>query len=209
MNNLSPLISFWIILLAFGLYGVVHSILASLKLKAWVEGVFGAAWVGRWYRLIFNVLGVVTLVPIFWLMAVLPNQALYEIPATWRWLAILGQLFGLLVLLASVGQTGALDFLGLGQLSSAEGAEAPEFTDKGLYRWVRHPLYSGAMLFIWLSPRMSVNLAAFYAAISFYFWIGAYFEERKLARLYGQKYVDYQARLPMFVPGIGPRTKQL
>ncbi len=202
MNEIGTDQSFWIILLAFALYAVQHSILASLGLKAWIERAFGEAWVGRYYRFLFNVLGGITLLPIFWLMAVLPNRALYVIPTPWRWLAITGQVFGLWVLVESVRQTGARDFLGLRQIASPEGAEVPDFTDSGLYRWVRHPLYSGAMLFLWLSPTMSVNKASFYLAISLYFWIGTYFEERKLARLYGQKYVDYQARTPMFVPRI-------
>ncbi len=135
-------------------------------------------------------------------MAVLPNRALYVIPTPWRWLMTAGQLFGLWVLVESVRQTGMLDFLGLRQITSKEPTEAPDFTDTGMYGWVRHPLYSGAMLFLWLSPTMSVNQAAFYLAISLYFWIGAYFEERKLARFYGEKYVDYQARVPIFVPRI-------
>lgn len=202
MNTLNPNQSFWIILLAFALYALLHSVLASLRLKAWAERSFGAAWLGRYYRFLFNVLGVITLLPIFWLMAVLPNRQLYTIATLWRWLMIAGQLFGLWVLVESVRQTGALDFLGLRQLASKEPTTAPDFTDTGMYGRVRHPLYSGAMLFLWLSPTMSINQAAFYLAISLYFWIGAIFEERKLARFYGEKYVDYQARTPIFVPRI-------
>jgi len=190
--------SFLIILSAFGLYSVVHSILASLRFKAWLQTLTGPDWMQRWYRLVFNVIGTITLLPIFYLLTVLPNRQLYIVPMPWALINYGLQGFGLWVLVDSVRQTGALAFLGIRQLAEGQGEQG--FTQSGYYGRVRHPLYSGAMLFLWASPQMSWLSLAFYLAMSLYFWIGAIFEERKLLRIFGADYAVYQAEIPRFIP---------
>jgi protein-S-isoprenylcysteine O-methyltransferase Ste14 len=194
-----PLTSFFILLLAFAIYAILHSILASHTFKNWLESIAGEAWMKCWYRFVFNAMGVITLLPIFYLMTQLPNQLLYVIPFPWRWLTYGLQALGLWVVAASLMRTGLLDFLGLRQIGS-QNASAPSFTSNGYYEWVRHPFYSGAMLFLWMSARVSVLSLALTVAISLYFWIGAIFEERKLKAFFGRQYVEYAARTPMFVP---------
>ncbi len=71
---------------------------------------------------------------------------------------------------------------------------------RGAYRWVRHPMYTGSLIFIWLMPVMSLNTALFYAALTLYIVIGAYLEERKLLTAYGQAYADYRRMVPMLIP---------
>lgn len=192
---LSPLI----ILLAFAFYSALHSWLASLRVKSWAERAMGSDWVARYYRAAFNAVGVLTLLPILWLAAVLPNRELYAVPYPWRWLSYAGQALGLWILWASLRLTGAADFLGLRQLMGGID-EAPGLTTSGVYARMRHPLYTGAMLVLWLMPDMSLNLAALILAFSLYFWIGAIFEERKLVRYFGREYEEYRARTPMFLP---------
>ena len=70
----------------------------------------------------------------------------------------------------------------------------------GLYRYVRHPLYSAGLVFIWLTPEMSLNFLVLYISLTIYIVIGAYFEERKLIREFGKSYEDYQVKTPMLVP---------
>ena len=72
---------------------------------------------------------------------------------------------------------------------------------KGLYRWVRHPLYTAGLVFIWLTPVMTVNLLAMNLGLTIYIVLGAMFEERKLLHEFGQAYADYQRRTPMLIPG--------
>ncbi len=61
------------ILLAFGLYAVLHSWLAATRVKDWAAQRFGAAAVQRYYRLFFNLVGVVSLLPVLALAAWLPT----------------------------------------------------------------------------------------------------------------------------------------
>jgi protein-S-isoprenylcysteine O-methyltransferase Ste14 len=58
------------------------------------------------------------------------------------------------------------------------------------------------MLFTWLIPVMSCNLLALNIGLTVYILIGANFEERKLRRVFGQEYGDYQAKTAMFIPGL-------
>ena len=77
----------------------------------------------------------------------------------------------------------------------------------GLYRWVRHPLYTAGLMFIWLAPLMSVNLLALNLGFSLYIVVGAYIEERKLVAEFGPAYTAYQRETPMLVPGLRVRRR--
>ena len=98
--------------------------------------------------------------------------------------------------------------MGLRQAFAEEGqARDVKMVTSGPYAWVRHPLYTGSLLVLWLLPMMTLNLFALNLAIGLYFWIGAYFEERKLARYFGRPYEEYQQRTPMFIPRLGSRSR--
>lgn len=187
-----------VIFASFALYAALHSFLASRAAKDWARKQFGDTVVDRGYRLFFNIVGVLTLLPILFLVARLPDSALYSISAAWRPVALAGQVVAVLILAAALNKTGALDFAGLRQLS--DGAKASPLITDGVYHRMRHPLYTGSMLFLWLIPEVSVNFFTLNVAITLYFVIGAIFEERKLEKYFGKAYQHYKASTPMFVP---------
>ncbi len=187
-----------IILLAFAAYSVLHSVLAATVVKEWARRRFGENLVQRGYRLFFNAAGVVTLLPVLALVLWLPDQPLYVVPPLLQPIFLAGQALGLLVLAYSLAQTDALDFAGLRQLG--DSSRQPQLATGGAYAWVRHPLYTGTMLILWLIPAMTLNWLAFILGVSLYFILGARYEERKLEKFYGKAYRDYKARTPMFVP---------
>jgi len=152
----------------------------------------------RGYRLFYNVFSFLTFLPILYLVAALPDARLYSVSAPLSYAMMFGQ--GVMVILLVVGvlQTGALAFVGLRQL--LEGERPARFVTNGLYRFIRHPLYSAGLLFLWLSPRMTVNSLTLYLGATAYILVGAYFEERKLAREFGAAYAEYRSKTPMFIP---------
>lgn len=181
-------------------WGFVHSLTASLRVKEWVRRRWGDR-AFRYYRFAYNVFSVVSFTPILWLMAVLPDHVLYRIPAPWIYLSLVGQLVAVLILVVGVLQTDTLSFVGLRQLF--EGRERPsQLVTHGLYRWIRHPLYTGGLLFIWLTPVMTRNTLIVTIAATSYILIGALFEERKLEREFGAAYRQYKAATPMLIPGL-------
>jgi len=193
-------VSFWIILLAVAIYGVVHSWLASLQAKDLARRRLGAS-AERGYRLAYNVFAVLTLLPVLALPSLLPDRSLYTISPPWVYLTLALQGLAIAALAVGVMQTGAWSFLGLEQLFAPTPGGKPRLVVKGLYRWVRHPLYTAGLVFIWLVPVMSANLLALNIGLTLYLVVGAYFEERKLLREYGAAYAEYQQRTPMLVPG--------
>ncbi|NPV57279.1 MAG: isoprenylcysteine carboxylmethyltransferase family protein [Anaerolineae bacterium] len=191
---------FWWILSLVALYGVQHSLLASLGAKALAQRWFGEAG-RRYYRLFFIVMAVITSLPLVALPAWLPDARLYAIPMPWLALTRLGQLAGLAILVTGLMQTGMLPFLGLDVILSAnKGNLPPHMVTTGMYRWVRHPLYFGSLLIIWLMPDMSWNLLALDIGLTVYLAVGAWFEERKLLVEFGEAYRQYRQRTPMLFP---------
>lgn len=191
--------SIFVIILALAIWGVVHSVTASHFFKDMMRGMVGAGGM-RLYRLGYNVFSVLSFAPILYLAWILPNQPLYDVPAPWRYVMMGGQAVSLLLLFAAFLQTDALSFVGLRQLFGAGEQAAGQLVTRGLYRAVRHPLYTFSMAFLWLSPSVSQNSFALYLGITLYFVIGAYFEERKLLRDFGDAYADYKRRTPMLIP---------
>lgn len=197
------LTSFLIVLSAILVYGGVHSWLASLMVKARLRHKLGDS-SDRWFRLAYNIIAVLTLLPVLLLPVLLPDHELYRIPWPWLILSIAGQVLALAMMVAGLMQTGLWSFLGLRQLVQhpEQALLPPRLITGGLYRWVRHPLYSAVLLFIWLLPVMTSNLLALSLGITVYILVGAVLEERKLRKEFGESYIEYQRRTPMLIPGL-------
>lgn len=196
-------------------YVALHSLLASLPFKAWLQRLLGPS-VAIWYRLAYNVVAVLLLLPLPVLLAVLPNQQLYRAPEPFNWLLLLGQFGALAGLLLTLRQTDVNYFMGFAQLRqqhihhpanaiATADSEDPSAGDdalitSGLYGIVRHPLYLFSILLIWLSPVMSANLLALNILLTAYMYIGSFHEEHRLIRIFGDEYRAYQQQVPRIVP---------
>jgi methanethiol S-methyltransferase len=196
---------FWLILSVL-LWGFLHSLLASLRVKALTQRLFSAAG-RRYYRLAYNIFTCVSFLPVLVITTFTPDHDLYTIPFPWVIPMLAGQLLAVVALMLGFRQTDAWEFLGLRQLSRKE-KQPVKLTVSGLYRYVRHPLYTAGMIFIWLMPIMTVNVLAINLGLTVYVLVGAYFEERKLSREFGAQYAAYQAVTPMLIPGLQLRRNK-
>jgi len=190
--------SFLLILLLI-LWGLIHSILASLSLKFLIKNRFGEK-VIRYYRLVYNIFAVVSFLPIIGLLIVLRDNQLYSIPKPWVVFPLLAQFLSLLFLVIGLKQTGALEFLGLHVFMGAIEPKPQSLNKSGLYKYVRHPLYSAGLILLWCSPVMTTNSLIVSICLSIYIVVGAIFEERKLVIEYGDIYRDYRRKVPMLIP---------
>jgi protein-S-isoprenylcysteine O-methyltransferase Ste14 len=194
----SPLI----VTLATILYAVVHSLLATLGAKARARQWFGP-FADRWYRLTYNIFAVISFLPILGLLATLPDRTLYIIPSPWLLLSSVGQLVGAVIITLGIWQADAWSFIGLRQIvSPPKPDEKPELTTHGLYRYMRHPLYTGGLILLWLTPLMTINSLTLSIILSIYLVVGARFEEHRLLHEFGQAYAEYQQQVPMLIPRI-------
>jgi len=74
---------------------------------------------------------------------------------------------------------------------------------KGLHKYVRHPLYLGTLLFIWglfiIFPYLNNLIACL--IITIYTVIGIELEEKKLREEFGDVYREYSKKVPRLIPG--------
>ena len=189
------------------IYGVVHSLMAAFFMKRWVQNHMGdRAYLGL-YRLVFNIIAIITLLPVFYLGALEPGEIVWKLEGVLAAVFVLVQLVGLIGLVVSLLQIDGMRFLGIRQLMAwLNGAPLPlpdePMQTGGVYGLVRHPLYTFSLLFLWFSPIITTTTLGFNVGATLYFTIGSYFEERKLLADFGDQYADYRTRVPWMIPFI-------
>ncbi len=188
---------FALTLFAVAAYGAFHSLLAGTWAKQQATRRWGKT-AQRGYRLFFNLLAGLTLLPVLAVPALAPGTTLYRIEMPWVLGSLALQAVGAGLVVIGLLQTGPMDFLGLSQLVDDTGGD--QLVASGLYRYMRHPLYTGGLLFIWFTPLMTSSVLALDLGLTAYLYIGSLFEERKLLRSFGEPYRRYQAQVPRFIP---------
>lgn len=181
------------------LYFVIHSLTASLVVKGWVArempGVMPA------YRLTFNLLALLLLIPPLWLVA------RWQGPPLWQWSGVAGWLINGLALLAVAGFIWSLkfydgsEFIGLRQWRQRERRveDQEHLHISPLHCHVRHPWYALGLVLIWTRPMDAAWLLSA-VLMTLYFIIGYRLEERKLVAYHGEAYRLYQRRVPGLFP---------
>jgi protein-S-isoprenylcysteine O-methyltransferase Ste14 len=199
------------ICLSLAAFGLLHSLLASLAAKAAAQRWLGPRVADGTYRLFFNVVSGLTVIPPFALALWLPDGSpLWRIPPPLLIVTLLFQFAALAGMVVSLWRVDLPRFLGLRQaLRLAAGQpdprDPPVLRTDGVHGWVRHPLYFFSLVVIWLWPVITPNLLALNLGITLYFWIGSVYEERKLLQDFGEAYRLHQARVPRLFPW--PRPK--
>jgi methanethiol S-methyltransferase len=184
-------------------YGILHSLLASSAAKRWLRGLLGPG-IDRFYRLGYNAVAIISFLPVLALLAWRPGPVIYRLHSPWDVLALAMQALAAALLAVGLVQTDAWSFLGLRQLARQPQPPARLITN-GLYRWVRHPLYTAGLLILWLTPILTSGLLALNLMLTVYILIGSRLEERRLVAEFGEAYQAYQRRVPSLLPLRRPR----
>ena len=80
------------------------------------------------------------------------------------------------------------------------GYRPPDFTQRWLYAWCRHPMMLGLLIAFWGTPHMTLGHLFFAAAATAYIAVGIRFEERDLRAQFGAGYPEYASRVPALLP---------
>lgn len=185
--------------LGFIAYFVMHSLFASLWLKQKVQ----QCWPGFMpaYRLVFNLVSVILLIPLLWLMHQNPG------PLVWQWPGLTSNLMQTLTIAAILGFLWSLKsydnmvFLGWTQWRNRHmGSTDPDsLSISTLHRFVRHPWYFFFIVILWAQDQHLAQLIV-YGLITAYFIVGSRLEENKLITHYGEPYREYCRRVPGLIP---------
>lgn len=186
-------------LLLLGLFAAQHSVMARPGFKAVWTRIVPQSVERSSYVLISSLL----LLLLFWKWQAMPSlvwdfssPALAGILLAAFWL-------GWLIVLLSTFMINHFDLFGLRQVYlRMRGLDYTPltFTERALYRFVRHPIMLGFVIAFWATPRMSVGHLVFSIATTGYIFIGIFLEERDLMKFHSAEYGEYRARVPMLFP---------
>jgi len=197
--------AFWI-LLTLAAFSILHSVLASPGAKTLARQWLGQRMADGIYRLLYNVIATVTIIPPLLLAVLLPDRPpLWRLPTLLLFVTGPLQLAALGAMAISLWRVDLPRFIGLRQFfrlwaGEAEPRDPPVLRTDSLHGWVRHPLYFFSLVVIWLLPAVTPNLLALNIGVTVYFWIGSIFEERKLVQDFGEVYRAHQRRVPRLLP---------
>lgn len=184
------------------LFGVQHSVMARPGFKAaWTRIVPPAL-----ERSAYVVAASLALIVLMLSWQPIP-AVIWSVETPWA-VALLWGLFALgwAMVMVSTFLINHFELFGLHQLwrhVRAEPAPAASFREPFLYRWMRHPLYSGFILAFWATPVMTAGHALLAAGMTAYILIAIRYEERDLIAAIGKPYAEYRKRVGMLVPDFG------
>jgi protein-S-isoprenylcysteine O-methyltransferase Ste14 len=185
----------------FSIFALHHSLCARTGVKRVVERLVPTALERSVYTWIASLLFLATCT---WWQAV--PGVLYELGASWSVLGYGVQLAGLALTISASRALGVLDLAGVRPfLLAGRGHSRPHvpLETRGLYGFVRHPLYFAWTLFVFGSPVMTGTRAVFAIVSTAYLAMAIPWEERSLRDTFGDEYEAYSKRVRWrMLPGI-------
>jgi len=173
---------------------------------------FGETFMRVYFRALYNAISCITAGTAFYLVRQIPDRELWTSPGWLKWIMYAIQLGG--------GAFGSLafkhldigEFLGLRQIvrywkrhevaGNSEGLTQNELVTTGVYGIVRHPMYLAGILIFSFNPYLTRNNLTISVLADLYFLFGAFIEERRFIRVFGEQYREYRKRVPRLIPRI-------
>jgi protein-S-isoprenylcysteine O-methyltransferase Ste14 len=194
-----------LIIILFALFGFLHSVLASDRIKQILTERYGN--LIAFYRLFYNLGSLILLYLIFKSMPE-PRLLLYDLPKPFDLIILIPQFLSLAGLIWASRYFSFKEFIGTSQISRwlhneydvSELDEKLTLKINGPYKFCRHPLYLFSILFLAFRAEMDLFYLTALVCIIAYFYIGSVFEEKKLVKKFGQIYTDYQQSVPRIFP---------
>jgi methanethiol S-methyltransferase len=193
-------LKFLFLVLAWTAYCTLHSAMISETATSFLKRRLGDSF--RFYRLFFNAVALLTLIPVLWYSHSLGQVVIFRWEGVWLVPKYLLQACGVLLVVAGGRHYSLGQFLGISQLRGASSgglATGGGIDSSGVLGLVRHPWYTAVVLLLWAGD---LNMAALVgnSVLTVYIVVGTLLEERKLVHEFGDAYRSYQWRVSMFVP---------
>ncbi len=211
---------YWRSFLAFAAFGVLHSLGAREPFKHLLARLAGQCFVDYFWRLVYCTL---SLAALYYAVASLhwarnPDLDVWIIDYPhWLWqLITVAHLGSIVVMYAAFLQSDYFEFLGFKQaahgilvLLTGRSVAAPvnlfgthRLVVSGVYAWMRHPMMAAGFWYL-LTSGPSLNNISYTVMYAAYMLIGGWYEDLRLARVFGDEYLRYQRRVGAFFPRLG------
>jgi protein-S-isoprenylcysteine O-methyltransferase Ste14 len=185
----------------FTLFAFHHSLFARDAVKQRVRRLVAPELERSTYTWISSLLFVI--VCTFW--QTVPGVA-YDLVGAWRAAAYTVQAVAVVLTVRAAGALDALDLAGIRPVLDRAENRPPRHVPletRGLYGFVRHPLYFAWALFVFTTPVMTGTRAAFAIISTGYLAIAIPWEERALVKTFGDEYQRYRQRVRWrMMPGL-------
>jgi methanethiol S-methyltransferase len=175
-----------ILVIGWGLYFFLHSLLASSSFK--IKYSF------RYYRISYTLFSVAGLLVMLFYSGSIEAAPIFIREGT-RYISLVCTTFGVMIIQSSFRQYSFRGFIGLKD-------EPAQLSREGILKQVRHPIYSGTILvilgFFLFIPNPPTLVSCL--CMLLYIPIGIILEERKLIAMYGNDYLEYRRNVPALFP---------
>ncbi len=153
------------------------------------------------YRLLFNLLAVLLLLLPLWLLYLYQGDPLWQWQGVAKWISNALRFGAIIAVIVTLKYYDGAEILGLRQIKDREQSveDQERFHISPFHRFVRHPWYFLALVYIWSGDMDSAWLISA-IMISLYFIAGSRLEERKLLIYHGQVYSRYVKAVPGLIP---------
>ncbi len=179
------------------LYCVLHSFLADVSVKEKIKKLTGKAF--KYYRLAYSLFAAASLIFLLWYQFSVVSSHIFLSTYIQLGASLFLIIPGLIVMVICIKKY-FYELSGIQVLKNKE--QQITLQKKGLHKYVRHPLYSGTLLFVWglflMFPLLSNLLAC--VIITVYVLIGIKLEEKQLVIEFGNEYSNYAKTVPMLIP---------
>jgi len=185
-------------------FAALHSVTADQRVKQAFKNRFGERAFHGLYRLIYNLVALITIAPVM-LFIWLGGDVIWVAPESLEPPFLLVQLVGTIGVGISLLQINLGQFSGLSQFyayltDKPLPLPAEKLKKRGMYQFVRHPLYLFSLMAMWPVLAMTDALLAFNIGATLYFIIGSLWEEKRMIAAYGDEYRAYRDRVPWLIP---------
>ncbi len=191
----------WILALAWVAWCALHSGLIALGVRDRITAGLGPR--ARFYRLGYNLLAAATFLAVFLFARSLDGPVVFDWWGGWVPVTAILLPASLYLFWAGAKVYDTATFLGLRQLRAGRSGPglgaSGGLSRKGILGAIRHPWYTGGVLFLAAGPKTAPGLITA-GVLSVYLVAGAFLEERKLVREFGEPYRAYRRRVSMFLP---------
>jgi len=186
--------------LAWAAYGAIHSAMISETATAFLKRCLGGAF--RFYRLFFNFVATVLLVPMVSYSMSLRRGLVVRWDGPWLVVRYTLVAVGVLLFVTGGRHYSLGQFIGISQVRGRPTgglATGGGIDSSGVLGVIRHPWYAGLVLLLWARDLDIAGLGVS-SVLTVYILVGTLLEERKLVHEFGDAYRSYQRRVSMFVP---------
>jgi protein-S-isoprenylcysteine O-methyltransferase Ste14 len=196
---LDPLSALLVDVVLLALFAIQHSVMARPAFKRWWTQIIPPAAERSTFVLFASAL----LALIVWQWRPLPG-VVWEVKSSIGVAMLHGLYFlGWGIVLYATFLIDHFELFGLRQaIGHALGrpTEPAQFTERSLYRVVRHPLMLGFLIAFWAAPVMSPGRLLFAGMITAWVLVAIRIEESTLVEVHGELYEGYRRRVPALLP---------